>query len=179
MAAAPILIGQAPLASPELALVDADLAAELRLTLCPVVDSWLSPRANAQKTQAAIEEDVLVERNLTAEPRDSAPADAEPLDGYDCVVGVIEQAPVTSQETSSHYPALPAPEPEDRTVRQTDAALRRIRERLTESDASSARARRLRRRFTYASGASALCALGVLAADVQLQVAQLPSWLHF
>ena len=178
MAAAPTLVRQSPPASPELALVDADLAAELRLGLRPVVDTWLSPRANGQETRAAIEEDALVELDLTAEQRDSSPADAEPLDNDDCIVGVIEQVPVTSRETSSHYPALPAPEPEDETVEETDAALRRIRERLTESDESSARKRRLRRPFTYASGASALCALGVLAADVQLQLAQLPSWLR-
>ena len=180
MAAAPVLVvGNPPLASPELALVDADLAAELRLGLCPVADTWLSPRTNVEETRVTIEEDVLVERDPANDRRDPAPVGAEPVDTYDYIIEVIDQPPAQSQSTSSHYPVLPSPEPEEEAIDETDTALRRIRERLTEADSSSVRKRRLRRPFTYASGASALCAIGLLATDVQLQVAQLPGWLRF
>ncbi len=250
-------MGDSALASPELALVDADLAAELRRGLRPPEETWLRPRVRAEATPAAtekaltepvvadelplvesqesdnlpdldyivevveeapasIEEDEVpqpvVEDDLVlAEPRESdlpdldyivgfveeAPAAfeedeapqavvaddlllAEPREsnhlpdlGY--IVEVVEQAPALTQETRSHYPVLP--EPEEEVIEETDAALRRIREHMTvELPASE---RKLRRRFILASGASAACAVGVLALDVQLQVAQLPGWLGF
>ena len=54
MAAAPgVGIGAFPLASPELALVDAHLAAELRQSLHPVEDSWLRPRQRSEEAPDA------------------------------------------------------------------------------------------------------------------------------
>ena len=249
------MVGEFPLASPELALVDADLAAELRRGLRPVEDTWLRPRVRAAEAPAAIEEDVpsepviadelpLVESResedlphldyiveeapafeedeapqlvvaddlLHVESRESdhlpdldyivevveeAPAvfeedearqpvvaddlllvesrESDHLPDLDYIVEDVEQAPALTQETRSHYPVLP--EPEEEVIEETDAALRRIREHMTvELPASE---RKLRRRFILASGASAVCAVGVLALDVQLQVAQLPGWLGF
>ncbi len=111
------------------------------------------------------------------EPEDAEAGDAEHLHDYDYIVEVVEQTPAQSKQTSSHYPVLPAPEREEQAVQETDAALQRIRERLTEELPTSER--KLRRPFTLASGASAVFSLGVLALDVQPQVAQLPSWLGF
>jgi hypothetical protein len=172
------VVGESPLASPELALVDAELAAELRRSLCPVEDSWLRRRASSEEAPAAIEEDAPVQRDFADALGEAESGDAEQLHDYEYIVEVIEQTPAQSQRTSSHYPVLPAPEPEEEAIEKTDAALRRIRERLTD-DESPARERKLRRRFTLASGATVLCALGVFAVDVQLQVAQLPGWFRF
>ena len=97
------------------------------------------------------------------------------LHPHDYIVEVVEQAPAPSQQTSSHYPVLP--EPDEEATEETDAALRRIRERLTEELPASER--KLRRSFIVASGASAVCAVGVFALDIQLQVAELPGWLGF
>jgi hypothetical protein len=198
------VVGESPLASPELALVDADLAAELRRGLRPVVDTWLRPRVSAEEASAAIEEapqlvvadepplaespdsedfyghdyiveDVPVQPVVADEPPLAESRDREHFHDDDYIVEVVEQAPAPSKQTSSHYPVLP--ELEEEATEETDAALRRIRERLTEE--LPATERKLRRRFIFASGASAACAVGVLALDVQLQVAQLPGWLGF
>jgi hypothetical protein len=171
------VVAEFPLASPELALVDADLAAELRRGLRPVEDAWLRPRLNAEAAPAAIEEDAPPQPVVADEPSLAESRDSEHLHDHDYIVEVVEQAPAPSQQTSSHYPVLPAPEPEEGAIEETDAALRRIRERLTEEVPASER--KLRRRFILASGASAVCAVGVLALDVQLQVAQLPGSLGF
>ena len=174
------MVGEYPLASPELALVDADLAAELRRGLRPVEDTWLHPRVSAEEAPAAIEEDAPPQPIVADEPSLAESRDSENLHDHDYiveVVEVVEQAPAPSQQTSSHYPVLPAPEPEEEAIEETDAALRRIRERLTEE--VPAPKRKLRRRFTLASGASAVCAVSVLALDVQLHVAQLPGSLGF
>ncbi len=76
-----------------------------------------------------------------AEPR------AEQLLVDEYLVAVPEQSPV-QEPRSSHYPVLPAPEPEREAIGETDAALRRIRERLNDPDESRARKSRLRRRHT-------------------------------
>ena len=240
--------------SPELALVDAELAAELRRTLSPVEDSWPRPSARVEDAstesekhapaqlesaddvghaespnvvQLHVDESIVSTPEQTpaeelrpsshdpflpvseevafedspprplasideacAESEDDAPAqwdvadilrEAEPraeqllVDEY--IVAVPEQTPAQEQR-SSHYPVLPAPEPEREAIEETDAALRRIRERLNESDEPT-RKSRLRRPFTLASGVIAMCALGVFAVDAELQVGQLPSWLPF
>ena len=169
------MVGESPLASPELALVDADLAAELRRGLRAVEDTWLRPRVSAEEAPAAIEEDapsqpVAADELPLVESRES-----EHLPDLDYIVEVVEQPPAPSEQTRSHYPVLP--EPEEDAIEETDAALRLIREHMTEE--LPAPERKLRRRFILASGASAACAVGVLALDVQLQVAQLPGWLGF
>ena len=215
-AAQHLAVGEFPLASPELALVDADLAAELRRGLRPVEETLLRPRV-AEAAPAAIEEDAPTEPVVADEPppaeslesehlpdldyivevveqppaaieEDAPPrpvvADERPLaesqesdhlPDLDYIVEVVEQAPAPSEQTSSHYPVLP--EPGEEAMDETDAALRQIREHMTEELPVSER--KLRRRFVLASGVSALCAVGVLALDVQLQVAQLPGWLGF
>ena len=86
-----------PIVSPELALVDAVLAAELRLSLPSVEDSWLAPGTSFTAAAVATEEDM----------------------------------------PSSEYVRLPALEPEGQAIQETEAALRRLRERL--SDGSLAR----------------------------------------
>ena len=54
MAAVPdVGIVAVQLASPELALVDAHLAAELRLCLRPVEDSWVRPRPRSEHASTA------------------------------------------------------------------------------------------------------------------------------
>ena len=174
-AAQHLVVGEFPLASPELALVDADLAAELRRGLRPVEDSWLRPRVRAVEAPAPIEEDappqpVVADELPLAESRES-----EGLPDLDYRVEVVDQPPAPTEQTRSHYPVLP--EPGEEAMDETDAALRLIREHMTEELPASER--KLRRRFILASGVSALCAVGVLALDVQLQVAQLPGWLGF
>jgi hypothetical protein len=258
VAAAPdLVVGDSAVASPELALVDADLAAELRRGLRAVEDSWVRLRVSVEEAPAAIEEvpppqPVVADEPLWTESRESehlpeldyivqvveeAPAaieeespqpvradelalaesretedlpvldfivevveeapvaveeeppqpvvagelplvelrEAEHPPDLDYVVEVVEQPPALTQQTRSNYPVLP--EPEEGAIEETDAALRRIREHMTEEPPASKR--KLRRRFVLASGVSALCAVGVLALDVQLQVAQLPGWLGF
>jgi hypothetical protein len=64
------------------------------------------------------------------------PERVEHLDDVDYIVKA-EETPPQGQETSSHYPVLPAPEPGAESTDDTDAALRRIRERL-DGDASPA-----------------------------------------
>jgi hypothetical protein len=234
---ADLLVDEAPLASPELALVDAELAVELRRTLSPVEDTWLRPPVSVE-VPAAREEDASSQldssHDAKAEPRDAermedpglpspnledeavegstlhgparveeapaasegaAPAsdewsvaderpeaargDDEQLVVDDYIVRTPEQLPAEEERTRSRYPVLPAPEPDAEASDATDAAFRRIRERLTEPDETPSRQRRIRRGFTLASGTVAACAVAALGADVQLQVAQLPSWLQF
>lgn len=228
------LAGEAPLASPELALVDADLAAELRRTLSPVEDSWPRPPSRVENASTEAEEDAPAQLESAGDSGHAESPDAErlhddehlvstpeqtpaeelrpssyfpvlpapepeeegsplPLASFDeasaesaddtpswweDIVVVPEQTPVQEQR-SSHYPVLPAPEQGPERFEETDAALRRIRERMNESDESPAGKNRLRRHFTLGSGVVAMCALGVFAADAELQVGQLPHWLPF
>jgi len=166
MAAAPgLVVGEFLLASPELALVDADL----RQRLCAVEDTRLRPRASSQETPAAIEDDAPVQRNLEDEPAETAPGNSQDLRDSEHRAEVIEDAPEQSERTSSHYPVLPVSDPEEGAIDETDVALRRIRERL--ADESPASTRKLRHLFTFASGTTALCALGVLAVDIHFRVA--------
>lgn len=136
MAAAPgVGVVVFPLASPELALVDADLAAELRRGLRLVEDSEPHPRSSFEETPVAGEEDASPQP-VVDEPSVEESERTERLDDVD-YVDEVEETPPQDQETSSHYPVLPAPEPGAESTDDTDAALRRIRERL-DDDASSA-----------------------------------------
>ena len=162
-AALGLAVDETRLASPELALVDAALAAELRLSLPPVEGTEPRGRASFEEAPAASDESAPPQRDVEDEFGEAEAGAAELHLDAEYIGSVTEEMPAQSQTTSSHHPVLPAPEAED-AIGETDAALRRIRERLT--DESPDRGRRLRRRFTVASGASAVCALGVLAVDV-------------
>ena len=234
--AADPLFGEAPLASPELALVDSTLAAELRQNLSPVVDAWLRPSARVEPISVASDEDASLQLDSTHDPDEAEPRDAEQLDDPylpspaleeddregstlhrsarveeapasegvpvsdqssvvderreavrsdepllvdDYIITPPEQTPAEEEQTRSHYPVLPAPEPDAEAIDAADAAFRRIRERLTETDEKPSRTRRIRRRFTLASGVVAACAVAALGAELQPQVAQLPSWFPF
>jgi hypothetical protein len=176
------LVGEAPLASPELALVDAELAAELRSKLSLDEDTWLRPREH---------DDAPPESDTDAPARVESANDhgnAESLDPElhdelfvdEFIVPIPDQTPTEGLQPSSHYPALPAPEPEREVIEETDATLRRIRERLNESDESSTRRDKVvRRPFTLASGVAAVYAVGMFAVDAELHIIQLPAWLPF
>ena len=177
MTAAPRLVdGESSYASPELALVDAVLAAELRRSLRLVEDSWATPRVPVEEVPTAIEEDEPAQQDLGDVLVAAASREIEPLGDDDYIVEVIDDTAPT-QHANPHYPVLPSPRSGEEAIEDTDAALRQIRERMV--DEPSPRKTRLRRRFTVASGASVVFAVGVLAVDVQLHVAQLPGWLRF
>jgi hypothetical protein len=177
MTAAPRLVdGESSYASPELALVDAVLAAELRRSLRLVEDSWATPRVPVEEVPTAIEEDEPAQQDLGDVLVAAASREIEPLGDDDYIVEVIDDTAPT-QHANPHYPVLPSPRSGGEAIEDTDAALRQIRERMV--DEPSPRKTRLRRRFTVASGASVVFAVGVLAVDVQLHVAQLPGWLRF
>jgi hypothetical protein len=230
--------GESSYASPELALVDAVLAAELRRGLRLVEDSWVPPRAPVEEAPTAIEEDEPAEPDLGDVLGVAASREVEPLgdDAYiveviddtwgaarasveealiaidedaparrdladvlrdaesddvkrigadeyivevveESIVEVIDESPARAETANSHYPILPSPQSGEEAIEETDAALRQIRERMT--DEPTARKKGLRRRFTVASGVSVVLVLGIVAVDVQLHVAQLPGWLRF
>ena len=135
MAAAPdVEVVAFPLASPELALVDAHLAAELRQCLRPVEDSCLRPRQQSKEVPASEEaapSEQVVDDLSVAEPREAGHHESAER-------SEVEDTPSEGREMSSWYPILPAPEPGVEPIDATDAALRRIRERLSGHDASSA-----------------------------------------
>ena len=133
MAAAPgLVVGESLLASPELALVDADL----RQSLCAVE---YTPRPIFQETPAAIEDDGSVQRNLAAEPAEAASGDTPDVRDSEHRAEVVEQGPEKRDNTSSHYPVLPVSEADEGAIDETDVALRRIRERLADEAPVSTR----------------------------------------
>jgi hypothetical protein len=142
MAAAPALVVDgSPLASPELALVDADLAAELRKSLHSFEDS--SPRAGASFAEAprTIEEDTPI-RQVPHERWDEQVVGHLRAPAYSAEL--VEQIPTPT--TTSSYPVLPALETEETGIEATQAALKRIRDRLTdESRADSGSSFSIRR----------------------------------
>jgi hypothetical protein len=252
MAVAADPLVDAPLASPELALVDPKLAADLRRTHSPADDRWLRPRApvedasaEGEATPAQLEsgddaehaasgnaEQTHDQESIVAtppeqtfsqelrpnsrypvlpapEPEEVAFADSPtPLTNFDeasvdddddtsaawwAVAEVLREAEAGAEQvlvdeyiaatpdeaqTTSHYPVLPAL-PDAEATDATDVALRRIRESLSEADKSPSGKRRIRRAFMLGSGVVAVCAVAALGADVQLQVAHLPSWIPF
>ena len=86
------------------------------------------------------------------------------------IVATPEHTPEEEERAPSHYPVLPAPQPDAEGTEAADAALRRIREGIDEANEPPPRKRRIRRGLTLVSGAVTLCAVAALAADVQLQV---------
>ena len=106
------------IASPELALVDAALASELRLM--PPPPGHAHSRLLAGLNQAP----------LVADPH-ALPNRRSPEARVDRVTfEAPSDEPHERQATDSHYPALPAPERELDGITEMDAALQRIRERL-------------------------------------------------
>jgi hypothetical protein len=175
-------------ASPELALVDAALAARLRAILdTPTRHVAASPSARSGRTEpdgdpveySTVESMVRVDENdpiadLIVQGPESR------LAGPSTVVA-HEQDPsadVSMQETDQHaetsgYPALPSPTDGGwEQMDTTETVLREIRERLT-TPTSARRRRRFRRRFTVAAGLSAAIALGAFATNVGFGVTQL------
>ena len=80
-----------------------------------------------------------------------------------------DTAPVGAEQTTSDYPELPDLGQASEALEETDAALRRIREQLTTKEARP-RKRRLRRRFTIASGLGAIAAVAAFGVNAQLGV---------
>ena len=255
MAVAADLLVDAPLASPELALVDPELAAELRRTHSSVEERWLHPPARVEYVSPESGEDDPSQLEAADDVGHSGTGDAEQLGDDESIVAtppeqtsidelppsarysgrpahepeeaafedsppppltrfgqasdesdddasaalravaeVVREAEAVAEQvlvdeyiaatpgevqTRSHYPVLPAPEPDAEAADAVDAAFRRIREGMTEADESPSPKRRVRRGFTLASGVVAACAVAALGADVQFQVAHLPSWIQF
>ena len=165
------VVAEPQLTSPELALVDPALAAELRRELRPSEGIWHLPRARVEAILVEIEASVLEERMVPDAPSRAEQDDDQVLEFVEEAAEEEAPAVTAASAPSSHYPVLPAPESDDANA--TDVALRQIRARLTEQ--VSASEPRLRRRFTIASGASAVYALAILALDLQLQVADVPT----
>lgn len=254
MAVAVDLLVEVPLASPELALVDPELAAELRRTHSSVEERWLRPPARVEYFSPESGEDAPPQLEAADDVGHAGSGDAEQLDNDESIVAVppeqtsMEELPpgsgypgrpahepeeaafedsppsplmrfneasrerdddasaalcavaevvrkaeavgeqvldeyiaATPSEvpTRSHYPVLPAPQPDADATDAVDAAFRRIRKGMTEANESPSPKRRVRRGFTLASGVVAACAVAALGADVQFHVAHLPSWIQF
>jgi hypothetical protein len=174
--------------SPELVLVDAALAVQLRATLdAPVGRIDVIPSTGPDRDEPA--EDPV---------EYSAVASMVRVDENDPIADLIVQGPESRlarpsmvvahehdssadlfmHETDQHseasgYPALPSPTAGgSEQMDATETVLREIRDRLTTP--TPARRRRLfRRRFTVASGISAAIAFGLLATNVGSGVTQL------
>lgn len=174
--------------SPELALVDAALAARLRaIVSAPARHVAASPAAPSDRNEpvgapvedAAVASMVRVDENdpiadLIAHRPESDLAGPSPAvdDEQDRNAEPLVQETDQHAETS-RYPALPSPaDGGTEQLDATEAALREIRHRLT-PPTSATRRRLFRRRFTVASGLSAAIALGLLAANVGYGVTQL------
>ena len=176
MAAPPSLLDECPAASPELALVDAALAAELRMSLPPVQDGPLRPRADSRDTSALLESDPLDELVdavhspdepvLANEHVESQSAEATVVDDH---VLALDGDAGEDEQTRSYYPPLPKLEPD--ALDDAEAALGRIRERLTAE--APAPGRRFRRGFTAAAVASVPLALAIVSLDVQFGLVRL------
>jgi hypothetical protein len=128
--------------------------------------------------------DIPVEVEPVRDQLESRPVEAEraaedSIDLPDYIVQhvALPSTRVQGEASVSHYPVLPAPSSGEEAIAGADAALQQIRERLAE-DESPAAERKLRPGFTVAAGATALGALGLFAAEIQLGVAQL-GWFQF
>ena len=86
------------------------------------------------------------------------------------------EALVDDAQSSSDYPLLPDLDERTGALEETETALRKIRENMGVPSAAR-RTRRVRRRFTVATGICVVTALAVYAAEVELGVAHVPGWL--
>ena len=114
MAVAADLLVDAPLASPELALVDPELAAELRRTHSPVEERWLRPPARVEDASAESGEAAPSQLEAADDAGHAGSGDAEQLHDDESIVATPpEQTSIEELRPSSRYPALPAHEPEE------------------------------------------------------------------
>jgi len=201
VAAAPHLLDDAFVASPELALVDVDLALRLRdgirageefrprqvvrpeFRLLHPVGGEVSPAPRA--AHDALGEDEIVDVDPVLVALDVAvdpPAfdDLAELPDYIVLSDEPDEATVELEDepSISDYPALPDLGQASHALEETDTALRKIREQLVAEDLAPS-GRRLRRGFVVVSGLGAIAALALFAVDVQQGVGTLPSWLGF
>jgi hypothetical protein len=174
--------------SPELALVDGALAAQLRAVLdAPMRHVTGTPSAAPDREGCAgdpveyptvlsiarVDEndpiaDLIVQgpESRLAEPSTFDPHAHDP--SADLFVQETDQ-----QAEMSRYPALPSPaDGGSEQMDATETVLREIRDRLT-TPTPATRRKRFRRRFTVASGLSAVIALGAFATSVGFGVTQL------
>jgi hypothetical protein len=86
------------------------------------------------------------------------------------------EASADHAQSRSKYPLLPDLDERSDALEETEAALRKIRENMGVPPTAQ-RKRRVRRRFTVATGLCAVTALAVYAAEVELGVAHAPGWL--
>ena len=167
--------------SPELALVDADLAERLRADLA--TEDVFRPRPAPQPVLVSITAEPQVVDLDVAAPDEIAPVtglvdDDRPsiddlIDDHEDVDEVREE-PVRVADPSSDYPALPALDGRIDVLEETETALRKIREQMV--DEQTARKTRVRRRLAVVFGLGVAAALALLAVDVQLGVAHLPGF---
>lgn len=133
---------EAPPASPELALVDPELAAELRRAHSPVDDHWLRPPASVEDSSAENEDPVqLVVDAGYAKSHDTQRV----LDDEFIVATPPEQTPAEELRPSSHSSIIPAPEPDEAAFKASvgidkdDTALPGVAEVLREAEAVGVR----------------------------------------
>jgi hypothetical protein len=170
--------------SPELALVDAHLAAELRERLAGPADTAPAPAFEPAVVELVEPEAPIDSAEVARSNDDTVGVDSidDLIVGYaaaedgssilpDDVVDVVDEIQPDTREGeagTTSYPALPAAETRDSDP--TDLVLREIRHRLTEEPQTK---RRLRRRFVVASGVGAIAAVAVLLVDVHFGIVQL------
>src|SRR6187455_1305250 len=135
MAVAADLLVDAPLASPELALVDPELAAELRRTHSSVEERWLRPPARVEYFSPESGEDAPPQLEA-ADDAGHASGDAEQPDNDESIVAVPPEQPSMEElPSSSSYPDRPAHEPEQAAVEDSaPPPLMRFDEPSSESD---------------------------------------------
>jgi hypothetical protein len=174
--------------SPELALVDGVLAAQLRAVLdAPMRHVAATPSAAPDREGCAgdpveypavpllarvAENDPIADLIVPGpESRLAEPSTFDPHD-HDPSADVFGQE-TAQQAEMSRYPALPSPaDGGSEPVDATETVLREIRDRLA-TPTPATRRKRFRRRFTVASGLSAVIALGAFATNVGFGVTQL------
>jgi hypothetical protein len=161
--------------SPELVLVDAALAAEVRRRLVVPEDTltrlWASRPTETEGDLGGLTE---------ASPEIPRP-DLGRTSGSFSDVQSVEVVPreefAEIEHGSRMYPTLPAPAP-GHSFRgdATDAVLRRISQRLgLEVEPPKKPSRRV---LSIVSSAAACCSLAMLAVDLRLGLWELPGWLH-
>jgi hypothetical protein len=130
MAAAPDPFVDEPRSvSPELALVDATMAAELRGRLSSPWDAPASPRNTFSEVLATSSPPAkLVEAVFGDALAD--PCEQEMDEFRDERAPIAEEAMAEGVKDRSSYPALPAPQSGEQPTGATEAALLRIRERF-------------------------------------------------
>ena len=140
MAVAADLPVDAPLASPELVLVDPALAAELRRTHSPVEDRWrFSGTRRGLRSRERLSGSVGVKRRFWTRGARQRRADA---DNESIVATPPEQTSMDELRPSSHYPGLPAQEPEEAAFEDSPPPpLTSFEEASSESDDDASAAR--------------------------------------